>query len=79
MSRGRLVTQGTLAALRDVAAPRLRVVVASPDDVPVAAEVLERLGLPAPEIEAGRLPTTIGEIPPELVTRELVLAGVRCA
>jgi ABC-2 type transport system ATP-binding protein len=61
MSRGTLVTQGTLAELRDVAAPRLRVVVAGPDDVAVEAE---------------RLATTIGETPPELVTRELVLAGV---
>jgi ABC-2 type transport system ATP-binding protein len=76
MSRGRLVTQGTLAELRDVAAPRLRVVVARPDDVPVAAGVLARLGLPGPEVEAERLLSTIGETPPELVTRELVLAGV---
>jgi ABC-type multidrug transport system ATPase subunit len=76
MSRGRLVTQGTLAELRDVAAPRLRVAVAGPDDVPVAAGVLERLGLPAPDVEAERLVTTIGDTPPELVTRELVVAGV---
>ena len=76
MSRGRLVTQGTLAELRDVAAPRLRVVVAGPQDVGVAAGVLERLGLPAPDVEAERLVTTIGDAPPEAVTRELVLAGV---
>ena len=76
MSRGRLVTQGTLAELRDVAAPRLRVVVAGPLDVGVAARVLERLGLPAPDVEAERLVTTIGDTPPETVTRELVLAGV---
>ena len=76
MSRGRLVTQGTLAELRDVAAPRLRVVVGGPDDVAVAAGVLERLGLPAPDVEAECLVTTVGETPPELVTRELVLAGV---
>src|SRR5439155_19913770 len=42
MSRGRLVTQGTLAELRDVAATRLRVVVASPDDVSRAVEVFAR-------------------------------------
>ncbi|HYY10897.1 MAG TPA: ABC transporter ATP-binding protein [Kineosporiaceae bacterium] len=76
MSRGRLVTQGTLAELRDVAAPRLRVVVAGPGEVATAAEVLVRLGLPAPDADSTRLTTTIGETPPELVTRELVQAGV---
>ena len=76
MSRGRLVTQGTLGELRDVAAPRLRVVVARPGDVAAAAEVLTGLGLPAPDADSTRLTTTIGETPPELVTRELVLAGV---
>jgi ABC-2 type transport system ATP-binding protein len=75
MSRGKLVTQGTLAELRDVAAPRLRVVVAAPEDVAVAAGVLERLGLPAPDVDAERLVTTVGDTPPEVVTRELVLAG----
>ncbi|HYY11596.1 MAG TPA: AAA family ATPase [Kineosporiaceae bacterium] len=76
MSRGRLVTQGTLAQLRDVAVPRLRLVVAAGSDVATAAGVLTRLGLPAPEVEEHRLPTPIGETPPELVTRELVHAGV---
>ena len=41
-----------------------------------AAEVLVRLGLPAPDADGTRLATTIGETPPELVTRELVHAGV---
>ena len=76
MSRGRLVTQGTLGALRDVAAPRLRVVVVSSDDVATAAQVLVRLGLPAPDVDERRLTSTVGETPPELVTRELVRAGV---
>jgi ABC-2 type transport system ATP-binding protein len=76
MSRGRLVTQGTLGELRDVAAPRLRVVVADRADRDTAAAVLTRLGLPAPDVEDHRLRTTIGGTPPELVTRELVLAGV---
>jgi ABC-2 type transport system ATP-binding protein len=76
MSRGRLVTQGTLGELRDVAVPRVRVVVADAGEVAVAAEVLVRLGLPAPDADSTRLTTTIGETPPELVTRELVLAGV---
>ncbi len=76
MSRGRLVTQGTLGALRDVAAPRLRVVVASAGDVATAAQVLVRLGLPAPDVDEHRLTSTIGETPPELVNAELVRAGV---
>jgi ABC-2 type transport system ATP-binding protein len=76
MSRGRLVTQGTLGALRDVAAPRLRVVVASAGDLATAAQVLVRLGLPAPDVDEHQLTSTVGDTPAELVNRELVLAGV---
>jgi ABC-2 type transport system ATP-binding protein len=76
MSRGRLVTQGTLGELRDVAAERLRVVPASPDDVATAAAVLTRLGLGPPDVRDGRLVTPLGNALPEVVNRELVLAGV---
>jgi ABC-2 type transport system ATP-binding protein len=76
MSRGHLITQGTLTELRGVAAARLRVVVASPDDVGRAAEVLGRAGLEAPEVRDGSLVATLGDARPEVVNRELVLAGV---
>jgi ABC-2 type transport system ATP-binding protein len=76
MSRGRLITQGTLADLRGVAAARLRVVVAAPDDVGRAAEVLGRAGLEAPEVQDGSLVALLGDARPEVVNRELVLAGV---
>jgi ABC-2 type transport system ATP-binding protein len=76
MSRGRLITQGTLADLRDVAAARLRVAVATPDDVARAADVLVRAGLEAPDVRDGSLVTLLGDARPEAVNRELVFAGV---
>ena len=76
MSRGRLVTQGTLAALRDVAAARLRVAPASADGIGPAAGVLLRLGLGEPELRDGQLLVPLGDALPEVVNRELVLAGV---
>jgi ABC-2 type transport system ATP-binding protein len=76
MSRGRLITQGTLAELRSVAAARLRVVVAAPDDVGRAAAVLGRAGLEAPEAQDGALVALLGDARPEVVNRELVLAGI---
>jgi ABC-2 type transport system ATP-binding protein len=76
MSRGRLVTQGTLGDLRDVAAARLRVVVAGPDDVSRAVEVLARAGLGEPDVRDGVLVAPLGDVRPEAVNRELVLAGV---
>jgi ABC-2 type transport system ATP-binding protein len=76
MSRGRLITQGTLGELRDVAAARLRLVVAGADDVGLAAEVLGRAGLEAPEVRDATLVAPLGDARPEVVNRELVLAGV---
>ncbi|MGZ4649186.1 MAG: ABC transporter ATP-binding protein [Kineosporiaceae bacterium] len=76
MSRGRLITQGTLAELRDVAAARLRVIVASADDVGRAAEVLAAAGLEAPDVHDGTLVAPLGDARPEVVNRELVVAGV---
>lgn len=73
MSRGRLVTQGTLSQLRDVAVPRLRVLTPHPAR---AAEVLAGLGVAAPEVRDGCVLAVLGDVPPERVTRELVLAGV---
>jgi ABC-2 type transport system ATP-binding protein len=76
MSRGRLVTQGTLAELRDVAAARLRVVVAGPDAMSRAVEVLARAGLGNPDVEDAVLVAPLGDVRPEDLNRELVLAGV---
>jgi ABC-type multidrug transport system ATPase subunit len=76
MSRGRLVTQGTLGDLRDVAAARLRVVVAGPEDVSRAVDVLARAGLGEPDVRDGVLVAPLGDVRPEAVNRELVLAGV---
>jgi ABC-2 type transport system ATP-binding protein len=76
MSRGRLVTQGSLEQLRDVAATRLVVVPAGPRDAEQAAVVLRELGLPAPDVVAGRLLTPLGDVASEDVNRALVLAGV---
>jgi ABC-2 type transport system ATP-binding protein len=76
MSRGRLVTQGTLGELRGVAAARLRVVVAGADDVTSAAEVLARTGVGEPDVRDGVLVAPLGDVRPEVVNRELVLAGV---
>jgi ABC-type multidrug transport system ATPase subunit len=76
MSRGRLLTQGTLGELRDVAAARLRVVVATADDVSRAVEVLARTGVGEPDVREGMLVAPLGDVRPEVVNRELVLAGV---
>jgi ABC-2 type transport system ATP-binding protein len=76
MSRGRLVTQGTLGALRDVAAARLRVVVTGVDDLSRAVEVFTRAGLGEPEVRDAILVAPLGDARPEAVNRELVLAGV---
>ena len=76
MSRGRLVTQGTLGELRDVAAARLRVVVPGPEDMSRAVEVLARAGLGDPDVRDGVLVAPLGDVRPEDVNRELVLAGV---
>jgi ABC-2 type transport system ATP-binding protein len=76
MSRGRLVTQGTLGELRDVAAARLRVVVADADEVSRAVEVLGRTGVGEPDVRDGLVVVPLGDVRPEVVNRALVLAGV---
>jgi ABC-2 type transport system ATP-binding protein len=77
MSRGRIVTQGSLAELRDVAATRLRIVV-DPGHVARAAELLARAGLGTADgrRDDGVLIAPLGDARPEVVNRELVLAGV---
>jgi ABC-2 type transport system ATP-binding protein len=75
MSKGRLLTQGTLADLRAAGIPRLHVQVDRPDEARV---ILARLGVTdlvagtAPGDLTGRLETAA----PEVCNRELVLAGI---
>jgi len=73
MSRGRLVAQGTLRELRDVAAPRVRVVTGQPAE---AMAVLTALGLAAPEARDGQVLATLDGVPSERVTEALVRAGI---
>jgi ABC-2 type transport system ATP-binding protein len=73
MSRGRLVSQGTLDALRSVAATRVRVV--TPDPVR-AAEVLRGLGLADVAALGDHCTATLGSAASERVTEALVHGGV---
>jgi ABC-type multidrug transport system ATPase subunit len=73
MSRGRLVSQGTLDALRSVAAVRVRVVTADPR---AAADVLRALGLADVVASVDHCTATLGDAASEQVTAALVHAGV---
>ncbi len=73
MSKGRLIAQGTLGQLRDVAAPRVRVATGQPAQ---AARVLGDLGLDAAEVGQGSVSAVLGGVPSAKVTQALVLAGV---
>jgi len=73
MSRGHLVSQGTLEALRGVATARVRVVTAEPDR---AADVLRSLGLADVAVAVDHCTAPLGELPSERVTAALVHAGV---
>jgi len=73
MSRGRLISQGTLDELRGAASTRVRVVTAQPQE---AATVLTGLGLAVAEAGADHVSATLGETESERVTEALVHAGV---
>jgi ABC-type multidrug transport system ATPase subunit len=75
MSKGHLVTQGTLSELRRAGQSHLRVEV---DDPGVARQVLARLGLADAEVDpvTGALSVVLDGQLPETCNRELVLAGV---
>ena len=75
MSKGRLLTQGSMADLRQAGQARLRVEV---DDPARAREVLSRLGLKAMDLDVttGALSAPLDGQRPEQCNRELVLAGV---
>ena len=79
MRQGRLVAQGTLDELRGATAARVRI------DSPLPAQataVLDRLGLTHVHLTNGmaagdgEVLADLGELPPENVTKALVLAGV---
>ena len=73
MSRGRLISQGTLDELRGAASTRVRVVTAQPHE---AATVLAGLGLAVAETGPDHVAATLGETESERVTEALVRAGV---
>jgi ABC-2 type transport system ATP-binding protein len=75
MSKGRLLTQGSMADLRQAGQARLRVEV---DDLATAREVLGRMGLRAMDLDetSGALSAPLDGQLPEQCNRELVLAGV---
>ncbi len=73
MSRGRLVSQGTLDALRSVTTARVRVVTA---DTAQAAGVVRSLGLADVAVAVDHVSATLGELASERVTEALVRAGV---
>jgi ABC-2 type transport system ATP-binding protein len=73
MSRGRLLTQGSLQDLRETATTRVRIVTGQADQ---AVAVLKELGTGAAEVTPGGVVAPLGGVDPEQVTRALVLAGV---
>jgi ABC-2 type transport system ATP-binding protein len=73
MHVGRLVSQGTLADLRAVAAPRLRVRTSQPDR---AASTLRGLGLSEVAVHSGEVVADVGGHEPEAVLRALVLDDI---
>lgn len=73
MSEGRLVAQGTTAAIRGVSAPLARVRTDQPHE---AARVLTELGLLGVEIRDGEVHGIPGSIPAEKIVAALVHDGV---
>ncbi len=75
MSKGKLLTQGTLENLRAAGIPRLRIEVDRPDD---ARSILTRMGI-TDVIDgpvSGGLSGRLEQASPEACNRELVLAGI---
>lgn len=74
MSKGKLLAQGPLIELRSASTARVRVEV---DDATAAAGVLGRLGVAEVTSEGnGVLRGGLGQVPPEVCSRELVMAGI---
>jgi ABC-2 type transport system ATP-binding protein len=73
MSRGRLISQGTLDELRGAATTRVRVVTTDPQ---LAATVLAGLGMTVADAGPDHVSAVLGTTVSERVTESLVLAGV---
>ena len=73
MRTGRLVFQGPLEELRRTGALRIRVETAEPA---AAVAVLERLGLPDPQVAGNEVSARLADDKPERICAELVGAGV---
>jgi ABC-2 type transport system ATP-binding protein len=76
MRTGRLVFQGTLEQMRARGAARVRVRTTEPVQ---AAEVLTKLGMTDIQSADGEVSAQVGDQVPEVVCRELVMAGVPVA
>ncbi|HZW43266.1 MAG TPA: ATP-binding cassette domain-containing protein [Dermatophilaceae bacterium] len=76
MHVGRLLTQGPIAEVRAVSAPRARVETDRPAD---AARVLRALGLTDVVVESGVVVGTLGTLVPDKVVASLVHEGVPVA
>jgi ABC-2 type transport system ATP-binding protein len=76
MRTGRMVFQGTLEAMRARGSTRVQVRTTEPGQ---AAEVLTKLGLADIQSGEGEVSAQIGDHVPEVVCRELVMAGVPVA
>ena len=74
MSRGRLIAQQSLDALRAARAPRLRVET-TPRTVETARRAITGLGLAVEDAGAAAIEVAIGEVPVYIVTRILVESG----
>jgi len=73
MRGGQLVFQGSLDGLRHTQASRIRV---RSGDLEAAATVFAKLGLADPDITDDAITAELGSADPELITAELVHAGV---
>jgi len=73
MHIGKLITQGTIADLRNSTTPRARVETTATAD---AVATLTRLGLAEVLAEPGAATALLGQVPPEKVVAELVHDGV---
>jgi ABC-2 type transport system ATP-binding protein len=73
MRTGRLVFQGSLDELRRTGAARIRVETTDPA---AAAGVLQKIGLPDPQIADDAVTAPLGDFAPERICADLVHAGI---
>ena len=73
MRTGRLVFQGPLEELRRTGAARIRIETTDPA---AAAAVLQKIGLPDPEVAGDEVTAPLGDFAPERICADLVHAGI---